>query len=155
MRTPESLAFPNGKLSRALLYVDQSAGKGLVMNEVLISEFAREVARGDAAEATPLRRVVWSDLTARLSAMRDLRLSLARASRGHGANFSSLAADRPYTSSAFTDFADHRDESVQDDSKVNAGASDINPKALADGKGPAPNHSVELNCMTPGDRELK
>ena len=125
------------------------------MNEALISEFARSDASGDAAEASPLRPVMWSELTARLAAMRDFRQSLAVESRSLAANFSSLAAAGSHGSSVFGDFADFQEESAQRVPEVNAAAPDINLNALAGGKGPAPNTSVDPNCVTPGDRELK
>jgi hypothetical protein len=125
------------------------------MNEALISEFARNEACRETADAAPLRPVLWSELTARLAAMRDLRHSLSGAPLGRRANFSSLAMDGHQAGSAFTDFADLREGPEQGDTKVNVGVPDINLKALADGKGPAPNSAVELNCVTPGDRELK
>lgn len=125
------------------------------MNEALISEFARNEACGETADAAPLRPVLWSELTARLAAMRDLRQSLSSASQGRRANFSSLAMDGHQAGSAFTDFADLREGAEQGGSRVNFWVPNINPKALADGKGPAPNSAVELNCVTPGDRELK
>lgn len=122
------------------------------MNEALISEFARNEACRETADVAPLRPVLWSELTARLAAMRDLRQSLSGASWGRRANFSSLAMDGHQAGSAF---ADLRKGSEQDGFRVNVWVPDINPKALADGKGPAPNSAVELNCVTPGDRELK
>ncbi len=129
------------------------------MNEVLISEFARSEARiepwGEAAEGSPLRPVLWSELTARLAAMRDLRRSLSGTSRAGGANFSSLAAAGSHSSSAFTNFAEPCEEPQHPCPQVNARALNINPKALADRKGPAPKSSHEPNCVTPGDRELK
>lgn len=119
------------------------------MNQALISEFARNEACGETADAAPLRPVLWSELTARLAAMRDLRQSLSGAPLGRRANFSSLATDGHQAGSAFSVFADLREESEQDGSRVNVWVPDINPKALADGKGPAPNSAVELNCVTP------
>lgn len=135
------------------------------MNEVLISEFARSKQRGEAAEGSPLRPVLWSELTARLAAMRDLRDNLSGTSRFVGANFSSLAAAGSHSPSAFTDlaepsfaepsFAEPGEEPPHPGSQVNAMALDINPKALADRKGPALNSSLVPNCVNPGDRELK
>ncbi len=119
------------------------------MNEALISEFARNEACGKRADAAPLRPVLWSELTARLAAMRDLRQSLSGASRGLRANFSSLATLGHQTGSALTDFADLSEGSEHGGTRVNVWVQDINPKALADGKGPAPNSLVELNCVTP------
>lgn len=125
------------------------------MNETLISEFRRNEARDMAAEGLPLRPVLWSELTARLAAMRDLRHSLAGGSQWATANFSSFAAAEPHACSAFTEFAEPRAEQGPDGSRVNEGEPHINLEALADGKGPAPNSSVVPNCVTPGDRELK
>lgn len=125
------------------------------MNEVLISEFARNEADGDAAEGATLRPVLWSELTARLAAMRDLRQSLADGLRGHGANFSSLADAGLQICHSDTHCGDIRHKSVQDGARVNARAPDINRKALVDGKGSALNKPVEPHCVTPGDRELK
>lgn len=142
-----------------LPYLDQSAGKARVMNEALISEFARGEAHnavnGEATVGSPLRPVQWSELTARLAAMRDLRHSLSATSRVAGANFSSLAMAEVHSLSAFTNLTGPREESQRDSAEVNAATPDINSKALADRKGPAPNSSIESNCVTPGDREMK
>jgi len=129
------------------------------MNEVLNSEFARSEARnspwGEAAEGSPLRPVLWSELTARLAAMRDLRRTLSGTSRAVGADFSSLAGAGSHSPSAFTNIAEPCGESQHPSPQVNAAGQEINPKALADRKGPAPKSLNEPNCVTPGDRELK
>jgi len=121
------------------------------MNEVLISEFAR----GGAAQGSPLRPAVWSELTARLAAMRDLRQSLPGFSRAGEADFSSLAAAGYYSPAAFTNPCAPCGETWHPGPQVNAGVRYINPNALADRKDPVPIHSAEPNCVTPGDRELK
>lgn len=73
------------------------------MNEALHSDFARREAGGQAADSPQLRPVVWSELIARLAAMRDLRQSLSGASTPYGT--------QPHASpcSAFTDFAEVRE----------------------------------------------
>lgn len=119
------------------------------MNEALISEFARNEACGKRADAAPLRPVLWSELTARLAAMRDLRQSLSGASPGLRANFSSLTSPSHQAGNALTDFADISEGPEHGGTKVNTWVQDINSKALANGKGPAPNSLVELNSVTP------
>ena len=128
------------------------------MNETSISQFAHSEANREWEEGSQLRPVEWSELTARLAAMRDLRQSLSGASTPFGVKSGPLAG--LHSCSAFTDFAEVREElahetpKVSGSAKVNKIASHVNPKDLSDGKGPAVNSSVELNCVNPGDREL-
>ncbi len=128
------------------------------MNETPISQFAHSEANREWEEGSQLRPFEWSELTARLAAMRDLRQSLAGVTTSFGVKSGPLAG--LHSCSAFTDFAEVREELAHDTPtasgsvQVNKIASHVNPKALADGKGPAVNSSVEPNCVTPGDREL-
>lgn len=115
------------------------------MNEAFNNNFARS----DAMDTSQLRPVEWSELVVRLAAMRDLRHSLSGESTRFGAQSGSQSC------SAFTDFPEVREELAQETSEVNELTLNINPNALSDGKGPAPNNSFALNFVTPGDRELK
>ena len=122
------------------------------MNETSNSQFAFGQPRPDDAERAPLRLVAWSELTARLAAMRDFRQSLARTSALRSANFSSLADSPPRSCSAL---ADGSADSAGNVTPVNYRARPVNRKTLADSKAAQPRTSADPNDMTSGDRELK
>lgn len=127
------------------------------MNETHISDFVRSEARSEMGDTAPLRPIVWSELTAQLAAMRDLRQSLSGSAHLFAGASTSLAGTGTggHSCSAFTDFAEVREELSHELFEVNENTTGINPNALADGKGPGPNTSVEHNGVNPGDRELK
>ena len=129
------------------------------MNETRISDFARSDSLSQGTDGSQLRPVLWTELTARLAAMRDLRQSLAGGSTPFGAKSASLSGS--HICSAFTDFAEVRENLAHESPEicervgVNKMGGRVNLKALADSKGPAPNNAIDLIRITPGDRELK
>ncbi len=122
------------------------------MNETSNSQFAFAKPRPDDAERAPLRLVAWSELTARLAAMRDFRQGLAHTSALRSANFASLADSSPRSCSALGDGAADSAGSV---TAVNCRARHVNRKTLADGKAAQPRTSADPNEIASGDRELK
>lgn len=122
------------------------------MNEKPNNEFALASNRPEDAERAPLRPVLWSELTARLAAMRDLRQSLADISTHRSPSFSSLAESPPRSSSAL---ANPEEDFGHEVHWVNEKTRSVNLKALANGKAAQRNTSVDPNGPKSGDRELK
>lgn len=113
-----------------------------------------DFALSEASDSTELRPLVWADLLARLAAMRDFRRSLTNSPA--------------HPSGAFFGFADIRNELMDDihqgdseghqtgatNQKLNEMCGNVNPKALAAGKGQASNSQAETDSVNPGDREI-
>ena len=121
------------------------------MNETPNSEFAFARNRPDDAERAPLRPVLWSELTARLAAMRDFRRSLAGVSVPRSPNFSSLAESSQRSCSALADPGGGGDKP----GRVNVKERGVNREALADGKAPQRKNWADSTGTKPGDREQK
>ncbi|MDZ4306310.1 hypothetical protein [Allopontixanthobacter sp.] len=122
------------------------------MNETPNSDFAFARTQSEDLERAPLRPVAWSELTARLAAMRDLRRTLAEVLAHPSADFSSLA-ESPLRQCGT--LADSGEPIRSHAGWVNEGVEGVNLKGLADRKAVRPIASHEPNLMTPGDRELK
>lgn len=125
------------------------------MNETPNSEFAFARNRLDDAERAPLRPVLWSELTARLAAMRDFRRSLAGVSVPRSPNFSSLAESSQRSCSALADPGGDGGGGGDKPSRVNEKERGVNREALADGKAPQRKNWADSTGTKPGDREQK
>lgn len=98
-----------------------------------------DAARSKGYESTQLREFEWPELVAKLAAMRELRLGLARQNGPSRGAFSSL-----------TD--------LREGGTVNGMEGAVNLNALADRKGPAPNNAAlnnqDMQLASPRDREI-
>lgn len=123
------------------------------MNETPNSEFAFARNRPDDAERAPLRPVLWSELTARLAAMRDFRRSLAEVAIPRSPNFSSLAESSQRSCSALADPGSDGGGGGDKPGRVNEKERGVNLEALADRKAPQRKNWVDSTGTKPGDRE--
>jgi len=112
----------------------------------------------DAPEGTQLRAPQWPELVAKLAAMRELRLSLARQESGSIGAFSSFARFRGELSHQ-PDSHNRKRAAAPESQIVNETARSVNPNALADRKGAAVNNAAlnnqEMQFASPRDREIK